>query len=249
MFVHLTLRATTMTELEQMLEHWQTMAQVQVKFIEALAQYKLHAAQADLTHAVAAGEWVVARMKAELVRELETSLRRLNRLRHTTARRVARLERHARDLARIRSGEDLDPSQLARVWGAYSVFERAVPAATLEQIMAMPLDASSRPGTNFADVRRPERSCPAVPDTVDNAHALLAWMKRRGLVPRRGSAAYRQVLQAIGELAAFATQEISSLETSLREMQQGTYNAWQPVVLAALPDSVDARKIIKLGTK
>lgn len=238
-----------MTELELMLKHWESMAQVQVKFLEALAHYKLAAAQADLAHAVAAGEWAVARMKADLVRELETSLRRLNRLRHTTARRAARLERQSRDLARIRSGEDLDPTQLARMWGAYTILERAVPAATLDQVLAMPLDAASRPGTNFVDVRRPERACPAVPDSVDNVHALLAWMKRRQLVPRRGSAAYRQTLRALGALAAFATQETTSLETALREMQQGTYNAWQPVVLAGLPDSVDARKILKLGAK
>ncbi|MCU0959792.1 MAG: hypothetical protein MUF48_06775 [Pirellulaceae bacterium] len=238
-----------MTQLEQMLKHWQTMAQVQVRFIEALGQYKLHVAQAELVQAAAAGEWAVARIKAELVQELQTSLRRLNRARHTTARRVERLERHARALARIRSGEDLDPADLPLVWGAYTVFERAVPAATLERLMAMPLAASSRPGANFADVRRPTRSCPAVPDTVDNVHALLAWLKRRGLVPRRGSAAYRQALQAIGTLADFAAAEVTSLTSALRGIEQGTYDAWQPVVLAALPDSIDARKIIKLGTK
>lgn len=236
-------------ELELMLQHWQALAKVQVHFIDALGQYKLRAAQADLTHAVAAGEWAVARIKADLVRELETSLRRLNRARRTTARGGERWERHALALARLRSGEDLDPAQLPRAWAAYAVFERAVPAATLEQLITMPLDESSRPGTNFADVRRPGQACPAVPDTVNNVHALLAWLKHHGLVPRRGSAAYRQVLLALGLLDDFAAQEIRSLEAALREMEQGTYNAWQPVVLAALPDSVAARNIVKLGAK
>lgn len=236
-------------DLELLLQHWQALAKLQVQFVDALGQYKLRAAQADLAHAVAAGEWNVARIKAELVRELETSLRRLNRARHTTAQRTARLERQARDLARLRSGEDLDPAGLTRAWAAYTVFERAVPAATLQQLIATPVDASSRSGENFADPRRPEQPCPAVPDSVENVHALLAWMKQHRLVPRRGSTAYRQVLEALGLLADFPAQQVASLEQALREMQQGTYSAWQPVVLAALPDSIDARKIIKLGVK
>ncbi len=236
-------------ELELMLQHWQSLAKVQVQFIDALGEYKLRTAQADLAHAVASGEWAVARIKADLVGELETSLRRLNRSRYRTAQRIQRLERLARELARLRSGEDLDPAHLPRVWAAYTVFERAVPAATLERLVTVPLDAASRPGENFADLRRPGRTCPAVPDSVDNVHALLAWLKHEGLVPRRGSAAYRQVLAAIGLLAGFAAAEVTALQAALQEMQQGTYSAWQPVVLVGLPDSVDARKIIKLGTK
>ena len=54
-----------MTDLELALEHWQTMAALQVKFIEALAQYKAEVAKAELVEAVTAGEWAVARMKAQ----------------------------------------------------------------------------------------------------------------------------------------------------------------------------------------
>jgi hypothetical protein len=32
-------------------------------------------------------------------------------------------------------------------------------------------------------------------------------------------------------------------------MEQGTYNTWQPVAIAALPDNLDAKKIIRLGAK
>ncbi len=77
------------------------MAELQVKFIEALAQYKAEVAKAELVEAVTAGEWAVARMKARVVQELEASLKRLTRLRATTARRVETTEASC-----ARRGED-----------------------------------------------------------------------------------------------------------------------------------------------
>jgi hypothetical protein len=238
-----------MTDLELALGHWQTMAELQVKFIAALGQYKAEVAKAELVAAVTAGEWAVARMKASVVRELEASMKRLTRLRATTVRRVGRLERHARDVAKIRSGEDLSPSQLSLMWGAYTVFERLAPAPILDKIIGTPLHADSRLGGSYADPRRPRGACPDPPDTIDNVHALIGWLKRRAYVPRRGTYAYRQVLDALSAIAGVAQGEIQTLATALREMEQGTYNTWQPVVIAALPDSADARKIIRLGSK
>jgi hypothetical protein len=238
-----------MTDLELALTHWQTMAELQVKFIEALGQYKAEVAKADMMAAVTAGEWAVARMKARVVQELEASLKRLTRLRATTARRVERLERHTRDLGKIRSGEDLPGSQLPLMWGAYTVFERSAPAPVLEKIIDTPLHASARLGSSYADPRRPRSTCPDPPETVDNVHALIGWLKRRGYVPRRGSQAYRQVIEAITAIGDSARGEIETLEKALREIEQGTYDTWQPVVIAALPDSVDAKKIIKLGSR
>lgn len=238
-----------MTDLKVALEHWQAMAELQVKFIEALAQYKAEAAKAELIAAVAAGEWAVARMKARVVQELEASMKRLTRLRATTARRVERLERHARDVAKIRSGESLTPGQLSLMWGAYTVFERLVPVSVLEKITGTPLHANSRLGSSYADPRRPGGTCPDPPQHVDNVHALIGWLKRRAYVPRRGTDAYRQVIGAVAAIAEVAQSQIQTLEAALRQMEQGTYDTWQPVVLAALPDSVDAKKIVRLGSK
>jgi hypothetical protein len=238
-----------MTDLELALKHWQAMAELQVKFIEALAQYKAETAKAELVAAVAAGEWAVARMKASVVQELEASMKRLTRRRGTPARRVERLERQARDVAKIRSGESLSPSQSSRMWGAYTVFERLAPASVLEQVIGTPLHANSRLGSSYADPRRPGSACPDPPPHVDNVHALIGWLKRRAFVPRRGTDAYRQVIGAVAAIAEVAQGQIQALETALRQMEQGTYDTWQPVVLAALPDSVDAKKIVRLGAK
>ena len=238
-----------MADLELALEHWQKMAELQVKFVEALGQYKAEVAKAELVEAVAAGEWAVARMKAQVVQELEASLRRLTRLRNTTARRMERLEHQAREVARIRSGEDLTPGQLSLMWGAYTVFERLTPASVLGKIVDTPLQESAKRGASYVNPRQPDSACPDPPETVDNVHALISWLKRRSFVPRRGTAAYRQILDAMSAIAAVAESEIQTLSAALKDMEQGTYNTWQPVAIAALPDSVDAKKIIRLGAK
>jgi hypothetical protein len=78
---------------------------------------------------------------------------------------------------------------------------------------------------------------------------LIAWLRQRRLVPRRGTEPYRLVVAAFHRVASVASSESEKLEQSLRALEQQTYDTWKPVVIAALPDSVDARKIISLGAK
>ena len=234
---------------EATLQHWQTLAELQVQFVEALGQYKVETARAELIQAVAAGEWAVARMKAAMARELEFSLKRLASQRHATAREIVRLRQRVRDAVKLRSGEDLPPSQLPRVWAAYTVLERWAPADSLTRMLSTPLQASARSGSNFADPAKPDRICPDVPPQVDNVQGLLAWMKDNRIVARRGTAAYRHVLEGLSLLNAGAAAEIENLTAAITALEQGTHNAWQPVAIAALPDNVDAKKIVRLGTK
>ncbi len=98
------------------------------------------------------------------------------------------------------------------MWGAYTVFERLAPAPILEKIIDTPLHANSRLGSSYADPRRPGGACPDPPQTVDNVHALIGWLKRRAYVPRRGTDAYRQVIDAVAAIAEVAQGEIQTLD-------------------------------------
>ncbi|MFP6618342.1 MAG: hypothetical protein VB877_03275, partial [Pirellulaceae bacterium] len=60
---------------------------------------------------------------------------------------------------------------------------------------------------------------------------------------------YQQVVWAFDQLTWFAVEEIARLEGLLKSLEQETLDAWQPVTLAALPDSVDVKKIIQAGTR
>ncbi len=228
---------------------WAKVVQLQQQFVESLGKYKFETAKAELAMAVAAQEWAIARMKADVAQELESSLKQLHRFRRQSQRQIERLERHAQAAAKIRSGEDLPPSQLNLMWGAYTVFERMAPVAALQQIVDTALPEDARAGSQYANLVHPEEHCGAVPPDVGNVHALLSWLRHHRYLPRRGTRAYRLVTTAFAQVATSAATEIQQLENALREMQKGTYDVWQPVVVAALPDSVDAKKIVRLTTK
>ncbi len=235
-----------MADLEQAFKHWQVMAELRLQFFEALGEHKLQAAKADLFQAVAAQNWAVARMKRTVAAELEAALKRLRRQRHQTRAYIERLGRHARAAAKIRSGEDLPASQLSLMWGAYTVFERLVPAAVLDELINTQLHASAQLGRSYANPRQIEQPCPDPPEDVENVLALISWLRHHRFVPRRGTQAYRQVVGAFAKLAAVATTEIEALRANLRALEQNTYSTWQPVIIAALPESVDVKKIIHL---
>ena len=50
-------------------------------------------------------------------------------------------------------------------------------------------------------------------------------------------------------MSLFARAEIERIQELLKAMEQETLDAWQPVTLAALPDSVDVQKIIQAGMR
>ncbi len=230
-------------------EQWGEVVALQLQYIEALGKYKSEAAKAELTLAVAAQEWAVAHMKATVARELESSLRQMHRQRRQTQQQIERLKRHAAAAARICSGEDLSSGQLALTWGAYTVFERMTSPAVLHELIETPLPDSARLGAEYANPRALAERCPDAPASLLNVHALLSWLKQQHFVPRRGTSAYRLVTGAFGKIATSATVQIIALKQALQELEKGTYDLWQPVVIAALPDSVEARKIVRLGAK
>jgi hypothetical protein len=236
-------------ELQHAFEHWQKMFELQSEFLAALGEYKLRAAKAAVAQAVAEQQWAVARMKAAVASDLEATLKRLKRQRHCTHHTAHRLRRHAQAAAKIRSGEDLRFTSLSLMWGAYTVFERLAPAKVIEQLSKRPLEDSARRGESYADPRRPHRTCPDPPANVKNVLALISWLKKQQFVPRRGTAAYRQVVAAFAAIANVAQQQIAVLQNALKSLEQNTYDTWQPVVIAALPDNTDVRKVISLGAK
>jgi len=238
-----------MTDLEQAFEHWQTMAELEVQFFEALGEHKLQLAKSELVRAVAAQNWSLARMKATVAQELEAALSRMRRQRNQSRRAIRRLGRHARAASKIRSGEDLAPSQLALMWAGYTVFERLAPASVLEKLTENPLHGSAKDGRSFVDLRHPDQPCPDPPEDVNNVLGLISWLKGRSFVPRRGTEAYRQVVDAFSEIASVANEEIQFLRSNLAALEKGTYDHWKPLIIAALPDSVDAKKIIKIDSK
>ena len=202
-------------DLELAFQYWKTAGEMRLEFIERLGQFKLDSARSDLVRAVAAGQWALARMKARVAMELEASLQRLRRVRTQTNNHIRRLDGHAKSAAKIRNAEEIPPNELTRMWAAFTVLERLAPAAVIQQLVDTRLVSESRGGENFVLPARPDARCPDLPDSVQNVHALMGWLKKNRFVPRRGTQAYQQIIAAFSDVASVARDAHRAIEICL----------------------------------
>ena len=237
------------TERDKAFDRWFRLAELQLDFLDRWGTYKMNVARAELLRAAAAGQYAVARIKHRVARELADALRRLRRNRRMYLQRARRWAQQSRQLALVRLGEELTVRQWGRLWAAFRVFENRVSWEVMETIMKKPVQAASRRVGQYVSIANTGQSAEPVPSAVENVYQLIAWLKQQRQMPRRGTMAYQQVVWAFGQLTWFAVEEISRLEALLKALEQATLDAWQPVTLAALPDSVDVKKIIQAGTR
>jgi|GEM_PF-2975588 len=237
------------TERDKAFDRWFRLAELQLEFLQRWGGYKLDVARAELLAAVAAGQQAVAKIKRRVARELESALQRLQKNRRLYLRRADRWGRQSRQLALIRLGEDLSSRQWNQLWIAFRVFENRVPFSVLEPLFKEEVQFAARRSSEYVPVVPASVEVEEVPLDVRNVYELIGWIKAVGVAPRRGTMAYQQVVAAFDQLSGFARMEIKRIEALLKAIEQETLDAWQPVTLAALPDSVDVQKIIQAGMR
>jgi len=238
-----------MSDLPVRFQQWKVMVELQLEFLTRLGQYKLDVARSELLAAVASSQLAVANIKAQVAQQLAAVLRRLTRFQHQNRSRAERIGQLARNASLVRNGEDLSVSSMSRMWAAYRVFERLSPLAVVLDMMEMDVHGQARKAGAYVNKREPNRPCLDVPDSVENIHMLTGWIKQQGYLPFRGNHAYRHLVTVFGKLADVAVDAIRQINEAIRQMEDRTYETWKPVVLAALPDSVDVQKIIQAGLK
>lgn len=234
-------------DLATRLQHWEKMAELQVKLIEVVGKHKLDVAKAEVVKAAAAQEWAIANMKARVAQELESALGRMKQIRRDAEKHIAQIKNAASRMLFIRKGEELDPDNVAHIWVGFSFFQNLVPQSTLDSLMDTPLEDASRRGTSYSYNRDKSVVCDDVPADVENVLMLVSWLKSRRYLPRVGTKAYRQVTQAFSVIAGAADTEIEKLNQIAKKIETGTYKTWNPLALAALPSSVDVKAIINAG--
>ena len=234
-------------DLATKLQHWEKMSELQIKLIETLGKHKLDVAKADLVSAEAAQEWAVAQMKRRVAQELNDALQRMHTIRHEAEKRIANIKNATTRALFIRLGETLDPDNVAHVWNGFHFFFNLAPQASIDAVMAMQLAPETRRGTAYSYNRDKTVACKDVPDTVENVLMLIEWMRANKYMPRIGSRAYAQVTQGFSTIAGVADEQITAMNKVISDIENGTYKTWNPLALAALPESVDVKKIISSG--
>ncbi|MEC7566742.1 MAG: hypothetical protein VX738_13755 [Planctomycetota bacterium] len=228
---------------------WLDVLRIQVDFLRELGFYRLNSAKSELVAAVASNQLALARMKATVALELEGALRRLHRVEGRSATQISRISRLAKDAAYMINGADMTKSRMDLMWAAFRVFERMVPLEQLEAVMKLELTPAARRGDQFIDKYEPARECIDVPVEVDNAYMFVGWIKRKHYLPFRGSKAHLHVIQVFQTIADVAQKQLDSINHAREQIRANTFDIWNPLVIASMPDSIDVRKILTAGIK
>lgn len=223
-------------------QQWTAMADLQIKFIDTLGNYKKNVAQGELTEAQARYQdaqteelLTVVREKQDLVHQMELDLAALNRLRYQVQQRSAVIRDMVGKVTAIRRGPHLDPEMLTLVWQGYDFFMNQVPQDVLDKLMDEKVSPVAGAGSNFVLVRNRTVTCHDAPADCDNVLQLIDWIREMRYMPKVGTVAYREVTDAFASIGGAASPEIVKLLDSLDAMQKRTYDAWQPVQLLGLP--------------
>jgi len=228
----------SLTVVDPTFERWKTMLDFQIRFIDALGNYRQRVAQAELLKAQADYEQAkteelltVVRLKQDLVHQMELDLQRLNQTRNWVQKRTTLVHSMVSKAAMIRRGQHLDAEMAGMVWQGYDFFMKMAPQEVLDTLLESTIDPAAREGSCFLLARDRTIHCQDAPPDCDNYLEFLEWVRERHYVPKIGSAAYRELLKSFGWIGGAAQLEIDRLQTSVDAMANNTYNAWQPVEL------------------
>jgi hypothetical protein len=222
---------------------WKDMGDLQVKYLDSLGNYQLHAAQADLadaqaglTTAQAAHELekvqelkVLVEAKRRVVKQCELDFARLTQARRKNEQHIQQIANMAKNADMIRSGEHLDVELQACLWQGYMFFRTLAPQSSLDKIDLKPIPEDARSGDNYVLLRDKDATCEDVPAKRKTVGQLIEWVRSQHYMPEIGTAAYSTITTAFSALAEVAQPEITKLQTALEQMQKGTYDAWKPV--------------------
>jgi hypothetical protein len=236
-------------QLKEQFEMWRDVFKIQVDFLRELGEYRLNIAKSSLVAAVASNQLAVARMKAQVAQELEGALRRMHRIEGRLKTQKQRVTIMAKNVSFIHNGADMTKYRMNLMWAAFRVFERMVPLQQIQASMKIEVQPTARLSNQFINKYAPSKECENVPISVDNAYMLVGWIKKKHYLPIRGSKAYLLVIMVFEMLAQVAQQQIDVLSQARRQIRERTFEIWNPLIIAGLPDTLDVKKILSAGLK
>ncbi len=218
----------------QSFSSWESMADVQLRYIEKLGQYKLNVAKAAVEEAKAANLNELAKLKARTVKEMDLSLKKMRSKQHDMQRRADRYAEHAKRADYIYRGDALDADLVPQIWIGFNVFMKEAPPSALSSMMTTVVDPAARLGTAFCYNRDRKVACENAPDTIVNVLELIAWMRDHKYTARLGGKSYQQIAGAFGELAKVANNAIAELNIAMAELEENVIKQWTPIMLAGI---------------
>jgi hypothetical protein len=225
-------------------------ARLQLEAVEALGHYKIAIAQAELIGAYARGEHAKAAAREVVIKELKRALTQLQSQKSAIRKQIQKWSRLAERIALVQDGDNITRIGLTQMWQAYAIYQRMATLEINDEIEDVPISENERQ-RQFYEVIKSTGAVDLeedVPDDVDNLAALIAWLQdQKNVMPKRGRKPFQLVRDAFLTLAGKrAATEIESLQKLMDDIQQGTLDAWQPVMLAPFLENSAISKLVEV---
>ncbi len=225
---------------------WTERMKVYNDYVRALAEYKKVAAENLIRQAEAQQKWQKARAMQIVVRQLELAIRGLNREKTRNNREIAKIRAREKDTELLMRGRRTNHFQVA--WGGFEWFMRkALVEPGGDDLYDIVISSEARPARNFLNNRQPEKSCDPVPEDLQNVLEFADWMRSKQYMARFGRPAHRDLRGLLESINEIAGATVETLRDYIAQIEQGTYNAWQPVSIIGVETSATATKIQEAG--
>lgn len=209
-------------------------AEVQVKMIQALGEYRKDMAQALSQEIAAEGDSVVIDMNNKIIHSLENDLSSLLRERARITSQAEYIEKMQRWLAFLDRGENLSFPLVPNFYIAYGWFFQRLSGKGKHDIFGLRVEEQHRQARCFS--RNSGQSGEEnAPEEIANVPALVAWMESKIYMPRIGSHVHLLLTDAIDIMRSAAESDIKNLNAKMDELRTGTYKDWSPKDLLSVP--------------
>ena len=215
------------------------------EFVRAVGMLKLQTAQAELVNAQAANEWQKAMILDAVREQLIYDLQRMNNQRRIYDREIHNIRKKARLATYLISGRPM--ATFNNCVDAYKHFERLALVQADADALFLPIPHSQMTinGGDFVDNDDPTTACldPTERD-LQNALSLMDWASRNHYFARTGSSAHRAIISLYQAIAAVANESVELMRKYLDEIQQQTYDVWNPIQIVGIASGISESSIL-----
>jgi hypothetical protein len=220
------------------------------EMVKAVGEFKLKAAQAELTEAVAADQATRTYMLQVVVGQLQKDLATVNAQGTSANLKVSNLASRVQAANMLLRGTEIAAYSHAK--DAYKFFEKLAIIEGDESLFSTVFDPKSIKGKDFLNNRDPSKPCegPPTDEKEMNALQLMDFALGKQYIARTGSSAQRQFVRLFKEIQKVADNSVAAIRQHTDAVRKSVFDAWTPVrILGVEPTPAEKRILESTGPK
>lgn len=224
-----------MTENTMPADEFAKVADMQIKFLHDLGEYREHMANVLAREIASEGDATIVQAKQAIVQQLKIEYNTILREKAKVTNRQKDIERHQAHLMWMYRGDRLASEMVPLVWISFGWFLERISGEARKQIAAIEIDSIDRRNSSFVYARNPVSFVLDAPEEIETILAMSGWLEDNILMPKRGSTLFDKLTSAVEIMYSCATASVAELETKIEELKNHTYTNWNPKDFIGLP--------------